>query len=620
MHFSGLRARVGDSNRPVSLPWSLGARTPYEREATIDQLYSQRASERPHAIAAVAGGFEITYAELERESNRIANHLRSLGVRRGSAVGVETTRAPELPAALLGILKAGGAYVPLDPAYPRERLASLIEDAAIDFVLAVTDAQRFSGLKAACVKVADSRAASAERLDAGTSATSLAYVAYTSGSTGRPKGVAIEHRGVVRLVRNTNYENVVPGDCILHHAPLAFDASTFEIWAPLLNGARLVIPPAGLLAIDDLAETIDAFGVTTVFLTSALFARFVDATASAPPSLRCIITGGEVLSTRHARRFFEKFQGCRLINAYGPTENTTFSTTHEMSPADAQSASIPIGRPIANSSAYVLDAALQPVPEGATGELCVGGDGVALGYLNAPELTAERFVADPFVADPQARLYRTGDRARFRPDGLLEFLGRADRQVKVRGYRVEPGEIEAALAVHPEVGEAVAVIVERDGEKDIVVHVVALAGAQLDECELRAHLREKLPPYMLPHRIEIRAALPLGPTGKVDRRELERPPLVTPVTVPVARFARSPEGFALEDAVARIWRDVLGLEIGPGLDVNFFDAGGDSLRLLGLRTQLEERLGANVSVTDLFEQTTIRKLAAFLSARKPVLA
>ena len=228
-------------------------------------------------------------------------------------------------------------------------------------------------------------------------------------------------------------------------------------------------------------------------------------------------------------------------------------------------------------------------------------------------------MADPFADDPQARLYRTGDRARLRPDGLLEFLGRADRQVKIRGYRVEPGEIEAALSAHAAVGEAVVIVVERAGEKDIVAHVVPARGSHLDECALRAHLREKLPPHMLPHRIEICDALPLGPTGKVDRFELERLPLAS-IPIPASRFARSPDGFALEDAVARIWRDVLGLEIGPGLDVNFFDAGGDSLRLLGLRTQLEERLGARVSVTDLFEQTTIRKLAAFLGGRKSALA
>jgi amino acid adenylation domain-containing protein len=602
---------------------SFGPRTPYEREASIDEVFTRRAAESPASIALAGDGFATTYAELESESNRIANHLRASGVRAGATVGIEPERSRHLPAALLGILKAGAAYVPLDPAYPRERLASMIEDARLFSILATSDRARFAETGTAHVlHVADARAASDERPAAyANPAAALAYVSYTSGSSGRPKGVAVEHRGVVRLVRSADYVDLAPADIILHHSPLSFDASTFEIWGALLNGARLALPTPGLQAPEDLAATIERLGVTTIFLTTALFVRFVDAVNELPASLRCVLTGGEVCSAPHARRFLERFPDCRLVHVYGPTENTTFSTARTLVPDDVAATNVPIGRPIANSSAYVLDAHLEPVVPGEPGELCVGGDGVARGYLNAPELTRERFVPDRFAGDPAARLYRTGDRARFRADGSLEFLGRSDRQVKVRGHRVEPGEIEAALTRHPNVGEAAVVVVERGAEKELVAHVVPSRGSSLNESELRAHLKELLPAYTLPHKIILRAHLPLGPTGKIDRHELARAAL--PATIPAKaatpRFSRDPEARGLERAIAAIWRDALGSETDPGLDENFFDAGGDSLRLLSVRKNLNRSLGVSLSATDLFEQTTIRKLVAFVIERKGAL-
>ncbi|HMD01718.1 MAG TPA: non-ribosomal peptide synthetase, partial [Candidatus Baltobacteraceae bacterium] len=437
---------------------------------------------------------------------------------------------------------------------------------------------------------------------------------YTSGSTGRPKGVAVEHRNVVRLVRKTDYVEIATSDTLLHYAPLGFDASTFEIWGALLNGARLAIPAPGLQTMDELAATIERFGVTTLFLTTALFARFVDLTPAGSSPLRCVLTGGEVASGPHLRRFLESLPDCRLLHVYGPTENTTFSTFHALALADTNADNIPIGRPIANSSAYVLDEELRPLPAGAIGELCVGGDGVARGYLNAPELTAERFVADPFSEDPAARLYRTGDRARFRSDGALEFLGRSDGQVKVRGYRIELGEIETALRAAPGVRDAVAVVLERDGGKDIVAHVAASPGFGLDEGALRAHLARTLPRYTRPHRIIIHEELPLGPNGKLDRVALTRraAPTGVPTRGTPPRFARDASALARERAVAGIWREVLGCEQDPGRDENFFDLGGDSLRLLTVHARLSERFGVRVCTTDLLEQTTIRKLAAFL--------
>jgi amino acid adenylation domain-containing protein len=438
---------------------------------------------------------------------------------------------------------------------------------------------------------------------------SLAYIAYTSGSTGRPKGVAIEHRGVLRLVRGTDYVTIGPDDAFLHFAPLAFDASTFEIWAPLLNGARLAVPRAGLLGMEELSETIDRFGVTKMFLTTSLFQRFVDTPGARPTSLRHLLTGGEVASTAHMARFLQSLPRCRLSAVYGPTENTTFSTWCDISSQEAIGTSVPIGAPIANSSAYVLDAELQPVPPGASGELCVGGDGVARGYVNLPELTAERFVPDPFSADRSAKLYRTGDRARRRLDGMLEFLGRNDDQVKVRGYRIELGEIECALRRHPTVRDAAVVVAVRNGEKEIVAFVVAAPGARADHRDLRAHLTLTLPPYMLPHQILMLGELPLSPSGKVDRAALAAKrvgpePLAPPLL-------RDQSVVGLERTIGDIWSELLGCE--RALDENFFDAGGDSLRLLMLHARLRERLNCDVSVTDLFEQSTVRKLAAFVA-------
>ncbi|HTV72441.1 MAG TPA: amino acid adenylation domain-containing protein, partial [Candidatus Acidoferrales bacterium] len=423
-----------------------GARTEYEREATVDTVFSQRAAESPAAIAVRSDEECLSYAELETASNRVASYLRSAGLRPGSTAGVALERCAQLPAVLLGILKGGAAYVPLDPSYPADRLTFMASDAAVTLV--VTDRRRgpLAAFTVPQVDVTAALGAPDDRRPAPAAGPeSLAYIIYTSGSTGRPKGVAVEHRNVLRLVRGSDYVSVLTGDVFLQFAPLAFDASTFELWAPLLNGASLAVPKPGLFTMEELAEIVDHFGVTTLWLTAPVFARLVDAPAARPRSLQTLLTGGDVVSPHHARRFFEAFPHCRLINGYGPTENTTFSCCYVMTSAADVGESVPIGRPIANSSAYVVDADLTPVGIGETGELCVGGDGVARGYVNLPELTAERFVRDPIAGDGVARLYRTGDRARWRADGVLEFLGRLDDQVKVRGFRIELGEIEAAL-------------------------------------------------------------------------------------------------------------------------------------------------------------------------------
>lgn len=593
------------------LAFGTDVRAQFQRVATIDDLFTRQALERCESPAVVSGGRIVTYAELERDSNRVANYLQACGIEPGATVGIGLERCVDLPALLLGVLKAGAAYVPLDPSYPHDRLSLMIEDAAISLVLTDERCTRFPVTRAVSVDAVEALSARSECRPAILHGpTSLAYVMYTSGSTGRPKGVAINHRGVLRLVRDTDYVAVQTSDTFLQFAPLAFDASTFEIWAPLLNGAQLVVPKPGLHAIDELAQTMDRFGVTTMFLTTALFQRFVDEPSARPQSLRHLLTGGEVASPSHMARFLQSFPDCRLSAVYGPTENTTFSTWCDLPTVESIGSVVPIGKAIANSTAYVLDRELCPVPAGVVGELCVGGDGVADGYLNLPELTSKRFIPDPFSNDRSARLYRTGDRARLRADGLLEFIGREDDQVKVRGYRIELGEVESVLQSHPLVHDAAVIVAERDGEKEIVAHAVLLPGAAVDERSLRAHLACTLPGYMLPQRIVVRAELPLSSNGKVDRHALAQHRSsqapgrnAAPQLVHEARPV-------LERTIAALWREVLGCE--PALDDNFFDAGGDSLRLLTVHVRLRERIGADVNVTDLFEHSTIRKLAAFL--------
>lgn len=600
------------AERERILAFSIGARVPYEREATIHELFSRQAASTPKALAVVVDGAVVTYDELERRSNQVARYLVTLGVTSGASVGVAFERSLELAAALLGILKAGAAYVPLDLCYPAERLGFMIADAAVSMVVtsgAVDALTPFEQVRTVDLErdAAAIAAMPSDPFDVVGDARSLAYITYTSGSTGWPKGVAIEHRGVVRLVRGADYVRIAADDAYLQFAPLAFDASTFEIWAPLLNGARLCIPRRGLLSMDELSETIERFGVTTMFLTTSLFQHLVDTPSARPRSLRSLFTGGEVASPAHMARFLEALPHCGLFAVYGPTENTTFSSWFPIAAIESVDRAIPIGRPIANSSAFVLDARAELVPVGVSGELFVGGDGVGRGYVNLPELTAERFVADPFSDDPSAKLYRTGDRARYREDGVLEFLGRDDDQVKVRGFRIELGDIEIAIQGHEKVRDAAVVLAQHAGEKSLVAYVEPADNARLTETDLREHLARKLPAYMMPHRIVV-DRLPKHPSGKIDRVELVRRATFQPQPAPIPS---SRLGSSTVQKVWDLWRSVLrGVE--PGLDDNFFDAGGDSLLLLTLHKCLQEQLGITLSVVDLFAESTIRKQAAVI--------
>jgi amino acid adenylation domain-containing protein len=589
-----------------------GVRTEYPRDSSVGSEFSARAFAAPEAVAIRDAEGTIAYGELDRRSNALAWHLRSLGVGPGTAVGVAIERSADLPVALLAILKLGAHYVPLDPANAGDRTDFIIDDAGVVCIVSSGNRPAVDRAVRSVNLLADAAAIAARPSDAPVAhvrAGDLAYVMYTSGSTGRPKGVAVEHRAILRLVLNTDFVAVDARDVVLQFAPSAFDASTFEIWAPLLNGAVLAIAPAGTLSLEDLGAAIERLGVTTLWLTAPLFRHAVDSELHHFTGLRTLLTGGDTVSPEHAKRYLAAAPSTRLINGYGPTENTTFSCCFTIDSADRLDPSVPIGRPIANSTAYVLDEHRRPVPVGTTGELYVGGDGLARGYVNLPELTAERFTIDPFSGDASARLYRTGDLARWRNDGELEFLGRADRQIKIRGFRVELEEIEAALQAHPLVLHAVVVVTEREREKHVTAVVVPTRGAALADAALRAYLAGVLPTYMMPNRFVVRDSLPEFTSGKIDRLRVERDVEEAAAASTAQRPIRR-SGGEVRDTIQDFWREIVGAE--PGLDENFFDAGGDSLLLLALHRRLKDRFGIALTVTALFAESTIRKQALLI--------
>ena len=496
--------------------------------ATLPELFAAQVAKTPDATAVVLEDERLTYRELDARSSQLAHHLRAHGVGPEVVVGLCVERSLEMLVGLLGILKAGGAYLPLDPDYPPERLAFMLDDAGAPVLVthsALLDRLPEHHARIVCLD-ADWPAIAAQP----TSAPALAldpqntvYVTYTSGSTGTPKGVVIAHHNVVRLVKSANYVELTPDDVFLQLAPLSFDASTFEIWGALLNGARLVIYPDDAFELARLKRVVAEAGISVLWLTAALFHQVVDEDLPAIACVRKLLAGGDVLSATHVRQVIEAGTGCQLINGYGPTEGTTFSACFPARGPTTFRDSVPIGRPISNTQVYVLDGGLQPVPAGVAGELYIAGAGLARGYLGRAGLTAERFVADPF-GPAGSRMYRTGDLARWRADGVLDFLGRADAQVKLRGFRIEPGEIEAALLRHADVAQA-AVIAREDepGDKRLVAYVVAAAGASADAAALRAHLAASLPDYMVPSAFVVLDKLPLTPNGKLDRKALPAP-------------------------------------------------------------------------------------------------
>ncbi len=592
----------------------------YPFDRCIHQLFEQQVERTPDAVAVVFAEQHLTYRELNRRANQLARHLQTLGVKTEVLVGICVERSLEMVVGLLGILKAGGAYVPLDPDYPQERLRFMLADTQVSVLLTqkhLEDKLPEHGAQFVYVDEWQSDLAPQdwENPVSQTNSKNLAYINYTSGSTGQPKGVEVLHQGVLRLLFGVDYVCLDADQRLLQMAPISFDASTFEIWGALLHGGQCVLFPGKIPTTRELSHEIEKRGITTMWLTAALFNSIVDESPSALSGIRQLAIGGEALSVAHVRIAHENLPSTQIINGYGPTESTTFACCYLIPrELNERTKSIPIGRPIANTQVYLLDAHLQPVPVGVPGELHIGGDGLARGYLNRSELTAEKFIPNPFSSDPQARLYKTGDLVRYLPDGGIEYIGRIDNQVKIRGFRIELGEIETALLQHPAVLQAVAIAREHDpGKKRLVAYIVCNTSQNAAIGELRQFLKEKLPEYMLPSAFVFLESLPLTPNGKIDLRALPAPDLTQQLE----------ENFVaprteVEQRLAKIWAEVLGIEQ-VGIRDNFFELGGDSILSLQIVARANQA-GIQLTPKQLFGNQTIAELAGVAGMAKQMQA
>jgi amino acid adenylation domain-containing protein/non-ribosomal peptide synthase protein (TIGR01720 family) len=601
----------------ILVEWNNTA-TDYERDSDVLDVFQQTVRLFPERVAVELGNQSLSYTQLDQRANHVALWLIEKGVRPGARVGLCAERSIETIAAILGILKAGASYVPLDPAYPQDRLHYMLDDTGAGIVIAhphltanlpvtpdnLIDLTRLQTESAPCPDPA---------VRVGPLAP--AYVMYTSGSTGKPKGIEVVHRNIVRLVRNTNFMQLDESTSFLQYAPISFDAATLEIWGPLLNGGKIVVAPPGQLTPEELGAVIAKGNVNAAWLTAALFHVFAEYHAEQLKPIRQLLAGGDVLSPKLVRKVLQQFPGMTLINGYGPTENTTFTCCYPMySPEDVRH-TVPIGRPIANTKVYVLDRSLRPVPVGVPGELYTSGDGVANGYLNREELTADVFIQNPFCAGDDTRLYKTGDLVRYYPDGNIEYLGRIDQQVKIRGFRIELSEVEEAISRINTIRE-VAVIAREDVPrvKRLVAYFVPVEGAHPTAIELRAELKQSLPDYMVPSAFVAMDSLPVTANGKLDRRALPKPE-----TDNEAALQRIPPRTEKEKILATIWCQVLNLQE-VGIRDNFFELGGDSILSIQIISRAK-LAGLHLTTKQIFENQTIEELAEVASeAETPVLA
>ncbi|MEV0259702.1 amino acid adenylation domain-containing protein, partial [Streptomyces sp. NPDC050732] len=567
-------------------------------DASVPELIAAQAKRTPDAVAVRCGSDALSYRELDVAAGRLASYLAGVGVGRGDRVAVVMERSVDLVVALLGVWRAGAAYVPVDVEYPAERVGFLLGDSA-PVAVVCTEAYRDvipAGVGARLVVLDDPgvRAAVAgcpvDRSAVGVGADDVAYVMYTSGSSGVPKGVAVPHGSVVGLVGDPGWP-VGPGDVVLMHAPHAFDVSLFEVWVPLAAGGRVVIAGPGVVDAARIRAAI-ADGVSVVHVTAGMFRVLAEESPECFAGLDEVLTGGDVVPVGAVARVREACPEVAVRHLYGPTEITLCATSHLLRPEEEAGRTLPIGRPLANRQVYVLDAFLRPVPPGVTGELYIAGSGLARGYLRRPALTAERFVACPFGDGGGRRMYRTGDLVRWTADGELLFVERADEQVKVRGFRVEPGEVESVLAGHASVGQVAVVAREdRPGDKRLVAYVVPATRRSLDPREIRDYAARTLPEYMVPAAVLLLDALPITANGKLDRAALPAPDLT-------ARVSRREPRTQTEEILCGLFAEVLGLEW-IGIEDGFFDLGGDSLSGMRLVARVRAVLDVEVGIGEL---------------------
>ncbi len=583
----------------------------YPDTKTIIDLFIAQAAKTPSSIALVFGDEQITYRQLDERSNRVGHYLRSKGVQAESLVPLCIERSANLIIGILGILKAGGAYVPLDPEYPADRISYMLEDTGAKLILSsryCSNRLAVSGQEQLIIEdLYDLLPAFPDtRPETGVKPEGLAYIIYTSGSTGKPKGAMIIQQNVVSLVKSPGYVVFSDREVCLSTGSPSFDATTFEYWGMLLNGGRLVISPEEvLLNAGLLKDVIRKEKVTMMWFTSSLLNQWVNLDISVFENLKTILAGGEKLSEKHIEKLRNTYPAIVLINGYGPTENTTFSLTYPITEKEISHA-IPIGKPLNNRTAYVLNAQLQPSPAGAMGELYVGGAGVGRGYLNQPALSAERFLRDPFSRVPGARMYKTGDLARYLADGNVEYLGRIDDQVKIRGFRIELGEIEQVLQQSSAVRQAVVIAKEdKENDKRLVGYIVPEGEFKRDA--ILAFLQSRLPAYMVPRQLIEIPMVPITSNGKVDKRALPDPDGMTEYG---KRRKRDPETEA-QKLVAGIWMDALRLGT-ISIDDDFFELGGHSLIAVRVMKSIEEKTGQRLPITALFEAPTVEKLSRLL--------
>ncbi|WP_455753394.1 amino acid adenylation domain-containing protein [Streptomyces avermitilis] len=618
-HVDEIAARNGVSPHVDEIAaWNDTARELPGGGTTLPELFRTQVSRTPDATALVFRDTSLSYTELDERSDRLARLLAGHGAAPDRVVALTVPRSVELVVALLAVLKTGAAYLPVDPDYPADRIGYLLADAAPVLVLTHSEVEatlppgaRPEGLPHLVVDAQEEQLERAlfapERPPA---AQDAAYVIYTSGSTGRPKGVVVPHAGIVNRLHWMQHEYRLTGDDrVLQKTPSGFDVSVWEFFWPLITGATLVVAePGGHKDPAYLAELIRVERITTVHFVPSMLQVFLDEPAAALcTGLRRVVCSGEALPVELADRFTASLPGVPLHNLYGPTEASVDVTYWEYTP-EPGATSVPIGRPVWNTRLYVLDTGLRPAAVGETGELYLAGVQLALGYLNRPGLTAERFVADPY-GPPGSRMYRTGDLARRRPDGALDYVGRADHQVKIRGLRVELGEIEAALARHPAVsGAAVLVREDRPGDKRLVGYVVPAPGGTVDPAELRTLAATTLPDYMVPSAVVVLESLPLTPNGKLDRKALPAPP---DAAAPARVAPRTPQEALLCDLFA----EVLGLPEGQvGVEDSFLELGGHSLSAIRLVSRIRAAFDTDLKVRQVFKTPTVAALAACLAS------
>ena len=577
----------------------------------VHELFEEQVRDCPHALAIVQNERKLTYAELNCLANQMARYLRSLGLQPGESVALLLERSLDLVIAELAVLKCGAVYVPLDPSFPQERKAFMVADTSAKFVLC-TERTQFAekaGVQRINIDTQDLAGLATDDLKIALHSDATAYVMYTSGSTGQPKGIMIPHRGIKRLALNNGYARFDADVRMGFVANPAFDATTMEIWAPLLHGGVVVvIAQEAVLDPAQFGQALKRQAVNVLFLTAGLFNQYADALMEEFAALRYLIVGGDVLDPQVIARVLRGNRPEHLLNGYGPTEATTFAATYEIGAAAENLRRIPIGRPISNTQLYILNEASQPVPIGVTGELHIAGAGLAHGYCNRPQLTAERFVPNMFSGEPGARMYRTGDLCRWKEDGTVDFIGRNDFQVKVRGFRIELEEIEARLADYPGIGSVVVVAREDEpGNKRLVAYYTCAKPPDHQESEnansLRAHLATRLPEYMLPAAFVRMDFLPLTANGKLDRKALPAPA----GDAYVAREYEAPLS-DMETTLAAIFEEILKVER-VGRHDNFFELGGHSLLVTKLISRVRSVLGVELVIPNVFECSTVASLA-----------